>query len=331
MKTKDIQRGIESPLRRKSGDSPRLGQVARLRRSHVSTGVRSGRSGRRLGNGVDPERRKRVLAWSAVLGLASLVVIGLTISMWLVPQLGRRSAKREGDPAAHEAAVRVASKFPSPSREEALERVRLALANRDPAKIDLFFRKGGASGSRILEFLNGMEAKDGPIERYDWLSSMDQDGLLVDGVLVVAKGRDRPVERIAFLTPDAAGEWKLDFDAFARTVSPSWEELLVKGADHAVVRVFVGKDVYYNGPFEDEGQWVCYGMVSPDTEELLRGYCRVGSKEAEALKRLFAEGQKMGRATLEIHRVKDGEARQFEITRVLAKDWILTEAPDSGS
>ena len=47
MKTKDIQRGIESPLRRKSGDSPRLGQVTRLRHSHVPTSGRSGRSGRR--------------------------------------------------------------------------------------------------------------------------------------------------------------------------------------------------------------------------------------------------------------------------------------------
>jgi hypothetical protein len=272
-----------------------------------------------------------VLAWSAVLGLASLVVIGLTISMWLLPQLRRRSAKSEGDSADHETKVRVASKFSSPSREDALELVRLALANRDVGKIDSFFRKGGASVDGILEFLNGMEAKDGPIQRYDWLSSMDQDGLLVDGVLVVAKGKDRPVERLAFLTPDAAGKWKLDFDAFARTVSPSWEELLVKGADHAVVRVFVGKDVYYNGPFQDETRWVCYGMMSPDTEDLLRGYCRVGSKEAEALKKLFVDGQKMGRATLEIHRVKDGEARQFEITRVLAKDWILTEAPESGT
>lgn len=272
-----------------------------------------------------------MLAWSVLLGLASLVVIGLTISMWLLPQLRRRSAKSEGDATDRETKVRVASKFSSPSREDALEMVRRALANRDPGKIDSFFRKGSASDGEILAFLNGMEAKDGPIQRYAWLSSMDQDGLLVDGVLVVAKGVDRPVERLAFLTPDAAGKWKLDFDAFARTVSPSWEELLAKRADDAVVRVFVGKDVYYNGPFQDEAQWVCFGMVSPDTDELLRGYCRVKSKEAEALKKLFADGQKMGRATLEIHRVKDGEARQFEITRVLAKDWILAEAPNRGS
>lgn len=273
------------------------------------------------------ERKTRVLAWSALAGLASLVVIGLTVSMWLAPRLRRGAAKSDGTTDTRETQVRVASKFPSPSREKALELVKLAITNRDPGQIDSLFRKGSAASGEILNFLNGLEAKDGPIERYDWLSSMDRDGLLVDGVLVVAKGRERPAERLALLTPDAAGNWKVDFDAFARTASPSWEELLVKRADQAIVRVVIGKDVYYNGPFEDEAHWVCYGMVSPDTDELLRGYCRVGSKEAETLKKLFSEGEKMGRATLEIRRVKDGGARQFEITRVLARDWIVADAP----
>jgi hypothetical protein len=329
MKPSDIQRGIESPHRRQGGDAPRLGQVARLRDSRSPADSR--RRSRKHGQEASPERRRGVLAWSAVIGLVSLVVIGLTISMWLLPRLKGRAATSKEDLAVNEAKVRVASKFPSPGREDALRMVEQALTNRDPGKVASLFRNGGASGDEILNFLKGMEARDGPIQRYDWLSSMDHDGLLVEGVLVVAKGGDRPVERLALLTPDAEGNWKMDFDAFARTVTPSWDELLVKGADRAIVRVFVGKDVYYNGVFRDESQWVCYGMVSPDTDEILRGYCRVGSKEAESMKKLFSEGVKTGRATLEIRRVSGGEPRQFEITRVLAKDWIVGDAPDERS
>ena len=50
---------------------------------------------------------------------------------------------------------------------------------------------------------------------------MDVGGLLMEGVLVVYPGKERTMERLAFSTPDAAGIWKLDFDAFARSVTPS--------------------------------------------------------------------------------------------------------------
>ena len=90
-----------------------------------------------------------------------------------------------------------------------------------------------------------------------------------------------------------------------------------------MVRVFVAQDVYYNGPFSDETQWVSYGLGSPDRTELLRGYCKVGSEEAAVMERLFTEGQKLSRATLEIRRVRDGGALQFEIVRLVAEDWVV--------
>jgi hypothetical protein len=152
---------------------------------------------------------------------------------------------------------------------------------------------------------------------------MDVNGLLVEGVAVVSKGTERPVERIAFLTPNSTGVWQVDFDAFARTVEPTWQMLLEQGVKQARVRIVAAKDVYFNGPFHDESRWSCYRLESPDIGESLHGYCRVGTPEEAEMKKLFAEGEAMSRATLDLRRVAGAGARQFEISRVVARDWIL--------
>ncbi len=285
----------------------------------------------RRGESGSPGRKRAMLIWSGGLSVVTLVVIGIAVSMWLRLQLSRESTDvmRIEDDA--EASVRVASQFPSPSREQALHLVKRAISNRDPLQVRTLFREGGVGPDEILDFLAAAERRDGAVERYEWLSSMDVNGLLMEGVLVVYPGKEKPVERLAFLTPDAAGNWKMDFDAFARSMKPSWEELLGNGAEQALVRVFAGQDFYYNGPFSDETQWVSYGLASPELDELLRGYCKVGSNEAAAMQRLFAGGQKLSRATLEIRRVEDGGARQFEIVRVVAEDWVVASVASEGS
>lgn len=322
MKTRDIQRGITSRHGRAGGDAPLLGRVAKLRDSKMPGGDHRVRGRGRPGN---PARRRTLLIWSSVLSVVTLCVIGLAVSFWLLPYLRQGPASDAGSLFNYDAHVRVASKFPSPSREKALEMVKRALANRDQELVDSLFRTGTTGRAEILAFLNASEQRDGFVDGYEWLSSMDVQGLLLDGVLVNYKGKDKPVQRLAFLTPDAAGNWKLDFDAFARTVTPSWESLLEKGAEQALVRVFVAPDVYFNGPFGDDKQWVCYGLASPDTETLMRGYCRVNSDVAATMEKLFLDGRKLSRATLEIRRVKDGERLQFEIIRVVAEDWVVAD------
>ena len=326
MKTPDFQRGIVSRLNRAEVEGPSLGRVSKLRDADSSNG---GMRIRRRGSRSNPARSRMLLIWSAVLSVLTLMVIGLAVSFWLLPYLFHDSTADAGPLVNRDSQVRVASKFPSPSREQALEMVKRAITNRDPDQLESLFRMGSASRAEILAFLNASDRRDGLIDRFEWLSSMDVNGILLDGVLVIYKNKAKPVERLAFLTPDAAGNWKLDFDAFARSVKPSWQTLLGKGAEQALVRVFVGHDVYYNGPFGDDKQWVCYGVASPDTEALLRGYCRVNSEVATAMDRLFLDGRKLSRATLELSRVKDGEPLQFEIIRLVSEDWVVAEpTPD---
>ena len=332
MKTQDIKRGITSRHSQAGRAGPDLGRVVRLRGAELQTGERRSRrrGERRSADRSSPARKKAVLIWSIMIGGAAAAVIGVVISLWLSPYLFPEPVETTGIHVKHETKVRVESKFPSPTREQALDMVKRAISNRDPEQVESLFRLGASSRPEVVGFFNGLEERDGPVDHYDWLSSMDVDGLLMEGMLVVSKGKDqgKPVERLAFLTPDPAGNWKVDFDAYARTVKPSWSELLEKGADHALVRVFVARDVYYNGPFSDDKEWVCYGIASPDTEQLLRGYCRMGSPQEAAMEKLLSDGVKMSRATLEIQRVKEGEPRQFEITRLRAPDWVLPATPE---
>lgn len=236
-----------------------------------------------------------------------------------------------GSSSLKEERVRVASKFPSPSEKVALDLVKRALSNHDPDRVESLFRMGASSPEEILDFLKKSAKTDGSIEHYEWLSSMDSDGILLEGVLVVYSSKGKPVQRIAFLTPDAGGNWKVDFDAFARKVTPSWAEVLKKQTNEAQVRVFVGHDFYFNGPFGDDKEWTCYAIATPDQEGILHGYCRIGSPQAEVMEKMFSDDRKLSRATLNIKRVKDGDSNQFEISRVVAEDWVVADGEDKKS
>ena len=291
--------------------------------------ARGVRKTRRRGTRSKNRSRGKVLfVGSLVLGGIALAAICGAISWWMLPQLQRRSELAKQFMEQKEAKARVESRFPSPSEVEALRVVKRAIGNRDPSQVERWFHPGTANPVEVVDFCGGVELRDGSIERYEWLSRIDAHDVLLEGVQVVFKGSDKSVERLALLTPDAEGTWKLDFDAFARSVAPSWDVVLgkrenVPSPKQAMVRVFVAKDQYFNGPFRDDAEWVCYGITSPDIDELLSGYCRVGSPEQLELEKLLEDGQRMRRATLQLTRVENSEARQFEITRIFAKDWVL--------
>ena len=322
MKSDGIQRAVRANRHERSaGDAPSLGRLARMR----GTGLPKSRRRRRKRSEGTPSSGKRTVMfyWSLLLGLAALGLLGAAFFLWLKPQMdSAQDAEMQGLLEIEDSA-RVPSKFPSPPESVAIGLVKTALAVRDPEKVAGKFHPGTSDYRQIVDFLSNIEFVDGMIDRYEWLSNMDANGLSIDGVLVHYTQYGKIRQRLAFLTPDDNGMWKIDFDAFARTVTPSWTELLEKGADHATVRVFLGEDSYYNGPFSDDKQWICYGFASADTDQLLIGYCKVDSAQAKAIRWMFAKGTRINRAILEIRRVNGAEPKQFEITKVLAEDWVM--------
>ena len=325
---------------RSAGDAPNIGRVARVPGTGLPKGSRRERrrSDRRGRSQMQRVHRRHVLiTWSVVLFLLAVAVLGFFLWSWLRAEIGRREAVADtGRPALER---RKASKFASPSEDQALDLVKRALALRNENAVPQYFRTGMVQPAEVLKFLTAMETNDGPVTGYQWLSSVDANGLLLDGVLVSTVLNDKPRNRLALLTPDETGVWKIDFEAFARTVRPPWEKLLSEDGGSGMVRVIVARDSYYNGPFRDDQEWVCYGMASPDTEVILLGYARKDSPQAQAMERMFpkdddsagdlaAKRRRMViRATLELNRPPEADRRQFEITRVLAEDWVLSGVP----
>lgn len=336
MRDRDVQRSVRTlRYNRSAGDAPSLGKVARVHSTKPPKEAmrRRRRGGGQRGKEASKEGRHRrnvIVAWTAVLVFAVLGVLAVFFWSWVKSRMNRQ-------PLEEQAAVqrRNVSEFDSPSEQVALELVKQALALRDPDMVDQYFRPGSSGSAAVISFLTESKDLDGETTGFQWLSSMDANGLLIDGVLVSSSKDGKPHNRLALLTPDEKGVWKIDFEAFARTVRPSWEKLLAPEGGQGTARVIVAKDSYYNGPFKDETVWESYGMASPDTDVILLGYCRKDSPQSRAMQRMISspateqgEAQrKLNRATLELKRPEGAENRQFEIIRVLAEDWVLAKEP----
>ncbi len=231
-------------------------------------------------------------------------------------------------------AGRVVPRFASPTEDEALALVRRGMAARDAESIGHCFRLGQAKPAEVISFLADLEREHGKPDRLDWLSSMDTEGMQLEGVVVNHERGGTPAGRIAFLIPDDRGVWRIDFEAFARMCRPALAELAKPEVQSAVLRVLIAKDSYFNGPFRDDSQWLCFAMASPDLGDkesgdrtVMRGYCKTESPQAKALLQLFADGGSTCRTTLEIRKVEGADDMQFEITRVLSREWVTGEQP----
>lgn len=337
MKQRPIQRSVRSVrVERAAGDAPDIGRVGRMPGAGSSKGVRrrkrKGESSR--GNRLRNNRKMVMITWSVVFMLLIVVVVGWAVWLKVKPSSRDSASGEQSAPVPRE---RVASRFPSPTEEEALSLVRRALAIRDPSKVAEYFRTGASLPEDVLAFLRDLDKNDGKVTGTNWLSSMDANGLLIDGVLVDFSNKGESRNRLALMTPDENGRWKIDFEAFARICRPRLKDIMENSGSAGLVRVVVGKDMYYNGPFKDESRWVCFGLASPDNEKVFLGYCRKGSPQEAALAKILEdEGQfgaspALNRATLEIRHVEGAEKRQFEITRVLAEDWVLGAKPFDGN
>jgi hypothetical protein len=170
-----------------------------------------------------------------------------------------------------------------------------------------------------------------------WLGSIDRNGMQLEGIELVFPSEGKEHNRLALLVPDDRGVWKMDFGAFARTMKPSWDELITRyppeGEETPVgpppsgyLRVLFVGDNYYNGPFIDDQTWVSYGMLTIDRQDVqLMGYCKRDSLQHKAMEAILTKWPTdvPPRITVEVRRVAGAEPRQLEITGVLAEDWVV--------
>lgn len=337
MKPRPIQRGLQPKWGAAAGDPPKLGNVQRIRDLNGKpVMLRRRRSGdprrERRGAGTSPRRRSVWFAWSVLLAVVAVVMVGFFLVSWIRFRIG--TGVPRGSEAVVPAGAGRTQRAAAPGQDEALRIVRSALKVRDPYQVEAFFRTGASTPQDVVDFLARLERREGAARRLLWRGSMDADGIAIEGVMMTGEGPLGKVQRWAFLVPDPLGNWKLDFEAMAGACHPSWRELCEGRSARAEVRGLVARDSYFNGPFRDESQWLCYAIESPERDPQLVsedqrkvvGYCRVGSPQAVALESILPDGTAAKRRlTLELQRVEGALERQYEISRVLSNEWVLGE------
>jgi hypothetical protein len=199
------------------------------------------------------------------------------------------------------------------------------LAARGPDQLASIIRDSSQLPDGIAGKLAGLEAADGKVTSIRYWGPVQSRCLPLESVLVTF---DSGRNRLALLSPDPAGTWRVDFDAFDRHVAPEWTTLLAGNPVEGTARVHVTRDNYFNGRYLDDREWACYGLASPDHDTLMFGYALQGSPQQRALDdslRLNLQRSATGiqRLTLGIRHPGTGDAKQFEITRALSDDWAL--------
>jgi hypothetical protein len=119
---------------------------------------------------------------------------------------------------------------------------------------------------------------------------------------------------------------RVDWDAYARYGSASWEDLWSGEAKRAVVRVFCEPSTERPEPFEDQGKWTCFRMSSPDLPQAVLGFTEAGSVRDVMMKRvILGTPNYRQRFTLEVVRHAGRDEPLFEITRCLAVGWVTSD------
>jgi len=326
MKPENVQRGVRARRGRSEGEAPSLGRVGRM----PGAGGGAGWNGdeRRIRNGK--AAKLITLGWSLALAVFALALLSGTFAWWLVARANEPRQVQFSRPflplAEEEEEPEIILTRPHPDEIERLANGALQVDS--VARVREFIHTEGRDEREVLAFMQGLREKDGTPGKPVPLSDPDVNGLMIQNSVVTfihPDGKSR--NRIVILTPDETGVWKMDFAAFARLAEPSWEEFVSGEAITVVGRVFVQRDHYYNGSFSDEDRWSAFAMASPDLEELMIGYCLVGSSAERALDSICARQKSPVRVTLQIRHVDGAERRQFAIDRVVAEDWIV-RGPD---
>lgn len=300
---------------REIGDAPSIGQVARMHKNALSLRERLSYAG-------------RVPLILLALGLFSFGA-GITgLVLWVAGASGVKNPVVFNSAASPRSLPRIPIAAVPDARE--LEKtVSAMLAAKSPRDLEPLVRGSIQRPDGMLAKLAGLEASDGKITLVKYLGPVFSHCLQLESVVVTF---DSGKNRLALLSPDPGGSWRVDFDAFDRHVSRDWDLLLSGAPIEGTVRIHACPDNYYQGIYQNDREWACYGFASPDHETLMFGYARRGSPQHLAMAQTLRPARRSAvlqpkRMTLDIRHAGTGNRRQFEITRVLADDWALGNEP----
>lgn len=320
----DVSRNSGNRSSRNVGEAPNIGKVPRSPQS----GIRYKDSGAR--QKAKHNRQRTIRAWSVLFTLITIgVVIGFSISYIKksepTPKANTRILSDDPDfdgMFAEKSALATSA----PGEKDSLDIVTNGLQASNAEAISRYFRlPDGETPETALEILKQTNEKDGEVVKLDWGGTRFSNGIIIEQVVVLLRKDERKVNRLAQLLPDENGDWKIDFDSYVRRVFPDWKTILAGDSPVSTVRIFASADTYYNGAFSDDSIWQCYMIASPDVEEILYAYAKRGSAQNIAMEKILSREETTQRIALQIRKLPESGNRQFQISRVLAEDWVIRE------
>lgn len=197
------------------------------------------------------------------------------------------------------------------------------LKEADPTKRLKWVRNAEEVKARLAEYPEEARVGLGEIQK---VLGHQGDGANPVTAFVVAfpSGNVRLLEVVG--TPDGP---RVDWDAYARYCTASWEDLLSGKAEKALVRVFCEPSSERPEPFGDQRRWTCFRLSSPELPQAMLGFAEVGSVRERMMKQvILGTPNYRQRFVLEIVRREGKEEPLFEITRRMAVGWMLGERPE---
>lgn len=118
---------------------------------------------------------------------------------------------------------------------------------------------------------------------------------------------------------------RVDWDAYARYGTASWEDILAGKISQATVRIFPELSTHYLRNYEDREKWLAIALSSPDLELPLYGYVDKTSDFFDEIKEALSSSAR--RATLDLKITPENVPhRQVEIIGLRTLGWVV---PDS--
>jgi len=338
MKPKYVQTKVQYQRQRNPGDDPNMGRVTRMpggskrltlrKRSRDQSGKSSSRRLDRRRIRQMRARKFAITLWLSILLIGCFLVLGFGMFLWLNSQGDRRNIAPIVVQADSLPALNLTA-FPPPSEREAVEILQSAIHARDEETLRAYVHDNPEVDlSGMLEFFAATDEREGSWVNHQWVGSSDTAQLQIQSMILAFNKDGRITNRYAMLVPNESGVWRLDFPSYARWCDPPIH--LMKeptGYPGGRVRVLIARDHYFNGPFSDDREWICYAITSPDSEITSFTYCPVGSPEHRALDGILARSALQARVTLEIARVENAQPSQFRIANVVSEGWVAVGHP----
>ncbi|MCH7225820.1 hypothetical protein MLD59_06725 [Verrucomicrobiaceae bacterium E54] len=236
-----------------------------------------------------------------------MLVLGIGLAVMLWPR---------GEGEIHAAAAPVAEVRNALEEAEAVAQAFLAGSGMEERL--RWVRNAEEVRNRVADYPSAARSEVGEIEKM-----IGHGGGTTAFAVALPSGEVRLLEVVD--TPEGP---RVDWDAYARHGTATWEDLWSGKAERAVVRVFCEPSTEYPEPFDDWERWTTFRLSSPDMGRVALGFAEIGTVREEMMKKVvLGSARYRQRFVLEVVRHEGAGEPLFEIVKCRAVGWIEGERP----